>query len=92
MTDEMEQFDLEVIYDEEISPLMKQIIAICKEHQIPMVASFCYRIDEDGGNDVANTSLPFGSRQPERHKHAGRAIYGLYDENQTVAIAISSGP
>lgn len=30
----------EPIYDEQISPLMQRILAICKEHNIPMVASF----------------------------------------------------
>ena len=32
----------EQVYDEQIAPLMKQIVAICKEHQIPMVAKFQY--------------------------------------------------
>lgn len=30
----------EKVYDEQISPLMTKIIAICQEHKIPMVASF----------------------------------------------------
>jgi len=30
----------EEIYDKKINPLMAQIIAICKEHKIAMVASF----------------------------------------------------
>lgn len=34
--------DNEVVYDEQIHPLMAQIIAICKEHGIPMLASFVY--------------------------------------------------
>ncbi len=44
----LEPFDLEHIYDAEISPLMKRIIAICKEHGMQAVASFCYKIDDDG--------------------------------------------
>lgn len=32
--------DNESVYDEKISPLMAQIIAICKEHSIPLVATF----------------------------------------------------
>lgn len=35
-------YNLESVYDEKISPLMTQIIAICKEHNMPMVASFAY--------------------------------------------------
>lgn len=32
--------DKESIYDEQISPLMKEIIRICKEHKIAMLAEF----------------------------------------------------
>lgn len=34
--------DNESIYDEQIAPLMSQIIAICKRHEIPMAATFEY--------------------------------------------------
>lgn len=34
--------DNETVHDEKISPLMRQIIAICKEHGIPVLASFLY--------------------------------------------------
>ena len=42
-------FELEDVYDEKISPLMTQIIAICKEYDMPMVCKFqyCNREDED---------------------------------------------
>jgi hypothetical protein len=36
----------EEVYDEEIAPLMTQIIAICKEHKINTHATFL--LDEDG--------------------------------------------
>lgn len=32
--------DSEAVYDEHIAPLMTKIIALCKEHRIPFVASF----------------------------------------------------
>lgn len=38
----MSSWDHEAIYDEKISPLMAQIIAICKEHDIPMYATVQY--------------------------------------------------
>lgn len=56
-------FDLEAVYDEQISPLMAQIIAVCKEHRMPMVASFLYR--RDGGPDAydaCSTSLQWDGR------------------------------
>lgn len=34
--------DNEEIYDEQIAPLMAQILDICKAHSIPMVAAFEY--------------------------------------------------
>lgn len=37
----------EKFYDEKVAPLMKEIIAICKEHKIAMVASFAIPNDED---------------------------------------------
>ena len=40
MAKQPEHYNLESIYDEKISPLMRQIIDICKEHNMPMVASF----------------------------------------------------
>jgi hypothetical protein len=48
--------NFEEIYDEKISPLMKQVISICKEHKIPMIADFFLRNDE-GGNFTAFTAL-----------------------------------
>jgi hypothetical protein len=35
--------DMEKVYDEKIDPLMKQIIALCKEHKIPIIA--CFQLD-----------------------------------------------
>lgn len=37
----------EQIYDEQIAPLMAQIIEICKAHHIAMVASYAIPNDED---------------------------------------------
>lgn len=39
----------EEIYDTKIHPLMDQIIAICKENDIPIVASF--DLDDERDND-----------------------------------------
>ena len=32
----------EAIYDEKIAPLVNEILALCKEHEIPMFATFQY--------------------------------------------------
>lgn len=39
-TEQIKKFDLEKVYDEEIHPLMAQIIEICKKHEMPMFATF----------------------------------------------------
>jgi hypothetical protein len=46
-----EDFDLEAVYDEKIFPLMAQIIDICREHRMPMFASFLYGRDSSGTDD-----------------------------------------
>jgi hypothetical protein len=56
----------EAIYDEQIAPLMAQIIAICQEHQIPMVVTFEY--EPEG---YCTTALPFegqGERMAQLNK------------------------
>lgn len=50
-------YDFETVYDEQIAPLMSRIIDICKEHGIPMLASFAYRCDEYGEHDCCTTFL-----------------------------------
>lgn len=53
----MEYFDNEAVYDLEISPLMQKIIEICKENNIPMVASFAYENCEENGIGCCTTAL-----------------------------------
>lgn len=40
----------EEIYDEQISPLMQNIIGVCREHGIAMIASFNIAHDGEGPN------------------------------------------
>lgn len=40
-------YDKEDIYDNEIAPLMKQIIEICKREELPMVAQFYLKEKRD---------------------------------------------
>ena len=55
-----EQFDLEEIYDDQIAPLMTQIIAICAKHKLPIAATFEYATD-----DFCTTTMGF-DRASER--------------------------
>ena len=60
----------EEIYDSQISPLMLQIIEICKAQGIAMMASFAIGHDGEGPNGedctglVCNTLLPDGDGEP----------------------------
>lgn len=67
----------EVIYDEQIAPLMRQIIALCKEHDIPMVSSFQYNDDRPDGEAALCTTviLPGGPASCAALQEAARVIY-----------------
>ena len=63
MKNNTESFDLEKVYDEQIAPLMTQIINICKEHKLPMFASFLYKNDSENEDDgCCTTNLMFKER------------------------------
>ena len=71
-------FDLEAVYDSEISPLMAQIIEVCTRVQMPMLATFCYRkgryADDPEGVDLCTTVIPRGDWQPPEIAEAVRPI------------------
>lgn len=70
-----ELFDLESVYDSEISPLMGQIIEICKKHKMPMLCSFAFHNDADKGVGDCTTLLNgFDGRSHEPYALALRAI------------------
>ena len=52
----MKVFDKEDVYDNEIAPLMKQIIEICKREELPMVAQF-YLKQQHPDADVENGAM-----------------------------------
>lgn len=59
--------DNEKVYDEQIAPLMTQIIKICKENEIPVFATFAYAPDPEDleMNMHCTTSIPFGVKEIE---------------------------
>jgi hypothetical protein len=54
-TQPKESFDLEAVYDTEIAPLMTKIIDICKQHKLPMFATFLYANEVEGDNGFCTT-------------------------------------
>lgn len=80
------RYDKEKVYDEQISPLMTQIIQVCRDHKIQMLASFHLR-EEIGDPDlddkpeherdlVCSTYLQFDNVSfNKKIKHACSIIY-----------------
>lgn len=83
-------FNVEAVYDEKISPLMRQIIAIAKEHGIPMFATFVYEQDTDGNGTGHCTTLinDIPDRHVEKLQECSRVIQRRAD---FMAFTISNG-
>lgn len=75
-------WDKEAVYDEQISPLMQQVIAICKEHGIPVVASFEY------ANDLLCSTIVTDANTCDNLRRAGDAI--LAGSRATVPLMITT--
>jgi len=77
MPDDKKSFDLEDVYDREVAPLMAKIIEVCKQHKLPMVASFLYaNSTEDDQQDFCTTQLLFDDRPiPTEMWHMADSIY-----------------
>lgn len=76
---ETPKFNLESVYDKEISPLVAEIIKICKRTGMPMLASFCYAAGKNEGDpdgvDFCTTYLDNGlGYQPDELEEAVRII------------------
>lgn len=77
----------EQVYDESIEPLVAQIIAICKENHIAMLATFAIPTDADA--DLACTSmLPDETGdKPDFIKAAYRAL--MHGDRKSFAITVT---
>jgi hypothetical protein len=97
-----QQYDKEEIYDEKIAPLMKQIIDICKEEELPMVAQFYLKQqhpeadEENGAMYCTTTIIPAKDKiYEEHHKHlsyvAEAMRYGPGGKPWVMATTITRG-
>jgi hypothetical protein len=60
-----ETYNLEHVYDREIAPLMAQILTICEQHHLPMVAAFAFSSAHDGDEvGICTSALLYPKRQP----------------------------
>jgi len=84
----------EKIYDEQINPLMAQIIKICKDNDIAMFANFRLGFDESIEEDLlCTTALPSGSDVDKKAIDKMRKLAtGHYDlVPQVFGMTITSG-
>ena len=65
----------EQAYDEKIFSLMAQIIAVCKEHKIAMVASFAIPTEEDANLRCTSTVLTDDTAAPREFFEAKDLLY-----------------
>ena len=84
----MEFFNKEDVYDNEISPLMTQIIDICKQHGIPIIASFTYENSDERDPGRCTTLI---NNIPDRHDNDFRIAANqiIHPETESFAISIS---
>lgn len=88
MTEQKTTPTKEDIYDEQINPLMAEILEICKTHKIAMVASFAIPSDEDA--DLMCTScLLTPEYEPAPSQLAAKRE--LYRRPDFLAMTITSG-
>lgn len=60
----------EDIYDNEISPLMAQVIKICQKHGIAMLANFACPNDDDASVQALSLVPDENGKHPANHKEA----------------------
>ncbi len=75
----------EEIYDEQISPLMGQILTICQTHKIAMLMSFATPGDAEGDDDLACTSALL-SKEYEPHQQQKDAFDLLMGRSTTTSM------
>ena len=82
----------EVVYDEQISPLMTKIIALCNEHKISMVADFALDADEDGEPLYCSTMIFDAKVDPEAAKKFAKIKHLMSPQPAFTAFTIIGGP
>lgn len=76
----------EQIYDEQISPLMDQIIEICQKHKIANVCSFALE-DENGEELFCTTAMLADEFDPPEHYKKALAV--LYPPQRTATAMMT---
>ncbi len=65
----------EEIFDEQIDPLMRQIITICEKHRISNICSFALDDDEDSELICTTTLIKEDCNPPEYYKDIMQILF-----------------
>ena len=82
--------DKESVYDEEISPLVQQIIEICQRENIPFVMDFGLREGDEDTEEVYCMSAMHGHPGMMRTPAFPRVIQMLGGETERVVVALGA--
>jgi hypothetical protein len=81
----------EAIYDEKISPLMAQILSLCKEHKINMAATFSLDYDPEADETLFCTSvLPCDESDEKGYERVNECRATMYPQPQFAAFTITT--
>ncbi|SDH11338.1 hypothetical protein SAMN05216466_107146 [Paraburkholderia phenazinium] len=80
----------EQIYDEQISPLMTQIIAICRAHKIAHVACFAIPTEDDPDLRCSTAQLTSDFEPPEEFLQAWKHLRPA-SRSSTMMLRTESG-
>jgi len=76
----------EQVYDTKIAPLMHDIIRICDDHDIAMLATFAIPIPGDNGLRVTTATLDENNDRPAELELALQAVLGTRKITEIVAM------
>jgi hypothetical protein len=76
----------EKIYDEQIAPLVGQIHAICEQHKIAGLMSFCLGTDPDHNGDELSCTTALLSEEYEPDSGHLKALMAIYRTKPTKIV------
>lgn len=86
---EHQPFDLESVYDNEISPLMSQIIEICNRHKMPMLATFMYQHLHGESEDDSYCTTFLGGENDWKPARISKAFQIIRSERAFSAFTVT---
>lgn len=82
----------EALYDKHVSPLMAEVISLCKEHKINMIADFSLGYDEGNEQNLyCTTCLPVDPDDEEGKDRIERARAEMMRKPFLAAFTIYGG-